>query len=160
MYCSNFCGRGLSSLDKMSLAASYDFEVHRPLPLIPNEIALEIVMMRKTESSLFILPGLYSVFLKILCYTNKSNLKMVEELSMKLKEFLHCSKKEDIYMNYIMLAVAFVKLGNYDKALQYYCLAHVHKRRFVMCNRGCPEWQTRTSVLFYIAQMLQSLMPI
>nr|XP_019925503.2 uncharacterized protein LOC109619595 [Crassostrea gigas] len=160
MYCSNFCGRGLSSLDKMSLAVSYDFEVHRPLPLIPNEIALEIVMMRKTESSLFILPGLYSVFLKILCYTNKSNLKMVEELSMKLKEFLHCSKKEDIYMNYIMLAVAFVKLGNYDKALQYYCLAHVHKRRFVMCNRGCPEWQTRTSVLFYIAQMLQSLMPI
>lgn len=85
---------------------------------------------------------------------------MVEELSMKLKEFLQCSQKEDIYLNYIMLAVAFVKLGNYDKALQYYCLAHVHKRRLVMCNRDCPERQTKTSVLIYIAQMLHSLMPI
>uniref|UniRef100_A0A8W8HW07 Uncharacterized protein n=1 Tax=Magallana gigas TaxID=29159 RepID=A0A8W8HW07_MAGGI len=50
MYCSNFCGRGLSSLDKMSLAVSYDFEVHRPLPLIPNEIALEIKTVNKEEN--------------------------------------------------------------------------------------------------------------
>lgn len=158
-YCSNFCGRGLSIMDKMSIAVSYDFAVYRPMPLIPIEIALEIVMMRKTESCLSIPPGLYSVFLKILCYTYKCNLKMVEKLAIELKDFLHCSEKDDIYMIYIMLAVTFVKLGKYDKALHYYCLAHVHKRRLVIYNCDRPERQTRTSVLFYIAQMLRCLMP-
>lgn len=81
------------------------------------EIVLEVVMMRKIELCFFILFGMYLLFLKIFCYINKSNLKMVEELLMKFKEFLYCLKKEDIYMNYIMFVVVFVKLGNYDKVL-------------------------------------------
>lgn len=117
MYCLIFCGWGLSSLDKMLLVVLYDFEVYWLLFLILNEIVFEIVMMRKIEFSFFILFGLYLVFLKIFCYINKSNLKMVEELLMKFKEFLYCLKKEDIYMNYIMFVVVFVKLGNYDKVL-------------------------------------------
>lgn len=41
-YHKHFCGRGLSIMEKMSLAVSYDFVVHRSMPLIPIEIALEV----------------------------------------------------------------------------------------------------------------------
>lgn len=99
-YCQNFCGRGLSIMEKMSLAVSYDFAVYRSMPLIPNETALEVVMMRKTKSRFFIPPGMYSLFLKKFCYTNKGNLKMVEKLSKKLEDSLRQIEKEDLYLNY------------------------------------------------------------
>lgn len=85
---------------------------------------------------------------------------MVGQLAEKLEDALNQTEKEDLYLNYIMLAVASVKLGNFEKALRYYCLAHIHKKRLVLYNFERPEWQTKTSILFYIAQLLRSLMPV
>lgn len=159
-YPQSFCGRGLSIMEKMSLAASYDFAVYQSMPLIPMEIALEVVLMRNTGSILTIPPELYSPFLKVLCYTNMGNLEMVGSVSIMLKDILQRTTKEKQYLAYIMLGVAFVKLGNYEEGLRCYCLAHIRKRKLVIQNSDRPEWHTRTSVLFYIAQMLRCLIPV
>lgn len=161
-YPHSFCGQGLSIMEKVSSAASYDFAVYQSMPLIPMEIALEVVMMRNTGSILTIPPELYSGFLKVLCYTNMGNLEMVGIVSVMLNDILQRTTKGKQYLAYIMLGVAFVKLGNYEEALRCYCLAHIHKRRSAesVHNSDRPEWYTRTSVLFYIAQMLRSLIPV
>lgn len=159
-YREHFCGRGLSIMEKMSLAVSYDFVVNRSMPLIPIEIALEVTMMKNTSSRLVIPLELYSVFLKILCHTCLRNFKLVEHLAAVLENTVHRTPNEEKYLNYIMLAVTSVKLGKYEKAMRYYCLAHIYKRRLVIYHPDRPEWQSRTSVLFYIAQMLRSLMPV
>lgn len=126
------------------------------------EIALEVVMMRSKGSILTIPPELYSGFLKILCYTNMGNLEMAGIVSVLLKDNLQRTTKRKQYLAYIMLGVTFVKLGNYEEALRCYCLAHIRKRRLAVSvqNADRPEWHTRTSVLFYIAQMLRSLIPV
>lgn len=161
-YPHSFCGQGLSIMEKVASAASYDFAVYQSMPLIPMEIALEVVMMRNTGSILTIPPELYSGFLKVLCYTNMGNLEMVGIVSVMLKDILQRTTKGKQYLAYIMLGVAFVKLGNYEEALRCYCLAHIQKRRSAesVHNSDRPEWYTRTSVLFYIAQMLRSLIPV
>lgn len=159
-YHKHFCGRGLSIMEKMSLAVSYDFVVHRSMPLIPIEIALEVTMMRRAQSRLVIPLELYSVFLKILCHTYLRNLKLVEHLATVLENTLQRTPNAEKYLKYIMLAVTSVKLGKYEKAMRYYCLAHIYKRRLVIYYPDRPEWQSRTSVLFYIAQMLRNLMPV
>lgn len=161
-YPQSFCGRGWSTMDKMSLAASYDFAVYQSMPLIPIEIALEVVMMKNKGSILTIPPELYSGFLKILCYTNMGNLEMAGIVSVLLKDNLQKTTKRKQYLAYIMLGVTFVKLGNYEEALRCYCLAHIRKRRLAVSvqNADRPEWHTRTSVLFYIAQMLRCLIPV
>lgn len=161
-YPQSFCGRGWSIMDKMSLAASYDFAVYQSMPLIPMEIALEVVMMRSKGSILTIPPELYSGFLKILCYTNMGNLEMAGIVSVLLKDNLQKTTKRKQYLANIMLGVTFVKLGNYEEALRCYCLAHIRKRRLAVSvqNADRPEWHTRTSVLFYIAQMLRCLIPV
>ncbi|XP_062578076.1 uncharacterized protein LOC134239961 [Saccostrea cucullata] len=164
-YEENFCGRQMSALEKASLAVSYEFEVHRMMPLVPIEIALEIFLMKNTESRLVIPPKMYSVFLKILCQSNLCNLNEVEKLSQSLK-YCHQEIKGDfqkyntdrLYLSYTMLAVTAIKLGKYEEALRYYCLAHNSKRRLMWQSSQCPEWQTRTSGLFYIAQLLRILM--
>ncbi|XP_048735377.2 uncharacterized protein LOC125650862 [Ostrea edulis] len=156
-YEENMCGQGFSSMEKASLAVSYDFEIFRMMPLVPIEIALEVVMMKHTESRVVIPPKMYSVFLKILCYSNMSNLKVVEELSLTLRDCLAFSNRINRHLNYIMLAVTATKLGKYEDALRYYCLAHNCKRIHIMKNSGCPEWYSRTSCLFYIAQLLRML---
>ncbi|XP_061173327.1 uncharacterized protein LOC133182500 [Saccostrea echinata] len=164
-YEENFCGRQMSSLEKASVAVSYDFEVYRMMPLVPIEIALEIFLMKNTESRLVIPPKMYSVFLKILCHSNLCNLNEVQKLSQSLKdcpeeihESLQKTNTDNVYLKYIMLAVTAMKLGNYEEALRYYCLAHNSKRRLMRNSPNCPEWQTRTSGLFYIAQLLRILM--
>lgn len=161
-YPQSFCGRGWSIMDKMSLAASYDFAVYQSMPLIPIEIALEVVMMKNKGSILTIPPELYSGFLKILCYTNMGNLEMAGIVSVLLKDNLQKTTKRKQYLANIMLGVTFVKLGNYEEALRCYCLAHIRKRRLAVSvqNADRPEWHTRTSVLFYIAQMLRCLIPV
>lgn len=161
-YPQSFCGRGWSTMDKMSLAASYDFAVYQSMPLIPIEIALEVVMMKNKGSILTIPPELYSGFLKILCYTNMGNLEMAGIVSVLLKDNLQKTTKRKQYLANIMLGVTFVKLGNYEEALRCYCLAHIRKRRLAVSvqNADRPEWHTRTSVLFYIAQMLRCLIPV
>uniref|UniRef100_A0A8W8HS83 Uncharacterized protein n=1 Tax=Magallana gigas TaxID=29159 RepID=A0A8W8HS83_MAGGI len=161
-YPHSFCGQGLSIMEKVSSAASYDFAVYQSMPLIPMEIALEVVMMKTTGSILTIPPELYSGFLKVLCYTNMGNLEMVGIVSVILNDILQRTTKGKQYLAYIMLGVAFVKLGNYEEALRCYCLAHIHKRRLAVSSQNSdrPEWHTRTSVLFYIAQMLRSLIPV
>lgn len=159
-YREHFCGRGLSIMEKMSLAVSYDFVVNRSMPLIPIEIALEVTMMGNTSARLVIPLELYSVFLKILCHTYLRNFKLVEHLAAVLENTVQRTPNEEKYLNYIMLAVTSVKLGKYEKAMRYYCLAHIYKRRLVIYHPDRPEWQSRTSVLFYIAQMLRSLMPV
>lgn len=159
-YREHFCGRGLSIMEKMSLAVSYDFVVNRSMPLIPIEIALEVTMMRNTSSRLVIPLELYSMFLKILCHTYLRNFKLVEHLAAVLENTVQRTPNEEKYLNCIMLAVTSVKLGKYEKAMRYYCLAHIYKRRLVIYHPDSPEWQSRTSVLFYIAQMLRSLMPV
>lgn len=161
-YPQSFCGRGWSIMDKMSLAVSYDFAVYQSMPLIPIEIALEVVMMKNKGSILTIPPELYSGFLKILCYTNMGNLEMAGIVSVLLKDNLQKTTKRKQYLANIMLGVTFVKLGNYEEALRCYCLAHIRKRRLAVSvqNADRPEWHTRTSVLFYIAQMLRCLIPV
>lgn len=155
----HFCGHGLRITEKLPRAVSYGFAVYRSMPLIPNEIALEAVMMRDTDLCLFILPEIYSAFLKILCFTEMGNLKMATRVSIQMNDILQCTAdNKSRYLNYIMLAVTFGKLGNYEEALRCYCLAHIYKRRLVLHSSDIPEWQT--SVLFYIAQMFQSLMPV
>jgi hypothetical protein len=144
-------------MEKASLAVSYDFEVLKMMPLVPIEIALEVVMMKNTDSRVVIPPKMYAIFLKILCYSNMSNLKAVQELYQTLKNCLVFTNRITRHLNYILLAITAVKLGEYDDALRYYCLAHNSKRALVMGNSGCPEWSSRTSCLFYIAQLLRML---
>lgn len=86
-------------------------------------------MMRKIELCFFILFGMYLLFLKIFCYINKGNLKMVEELLKKFEDFLCQIEKEDLYLNYIMFVVVLVKLGNFGRVLQYYCLVYIYKKK-------------------------------
>ncbi|XP_022330287.2 uncharacterized protein LOC111128750 [Crassostrea virginica] len=156
-YRTNFCGRGWSAMDKMSIAVSYDFTVYQQMPLIPLEISLEAVMMRKPEYLLSIPPKPYSVFLEILCYFYLGNLEQVNNLSVTLGGMLCQMHQDDIYLVYLMLAVTSMKLGKYEEAMRCYCLAHKSKTRLIMIHSESPEWQSRTSVLFYIAQLLRSL---
>jgi hypothetical protein len=156
-YEENICGQGFDSMEKASLAVSYDFEILKMMPLVPIEIALEVVMMKNTESRVVIPPKMYAIFLKILCYSNMSNLMVVQELSLGLKDCLAFTNRITRHLNYIFLAVTAVKLGDYDNALRYYCLAHNSKRALVTGNSSCPEWSSRTSCLFYIAQLLRML---
>ena len=159
-YPTNICGRGWSAMDKMSVAVSYDFTVYQQMPLIPLEISLEAVMMKKSEYLLSIPPKPYSVFLEILCYFYLGNLERVNDLSLKLRDMLCQMHQDDLYLVYIMLAVTSMKMGKYEEAVRYYCLAHNNKRRLNMYHSNIPEWQSRTSVLFYIAQLLRPFMEI
>ena len=156
-YRTNFCGRGWSTMDKMSVAVSYDFTVYQQMPLIPLEIALEAVMMKKSEYFLSIPPKPYSVFLEILCNFYLGNLGQVNNLSVTLRGMLCQMHQDDVYLVYLMQAVTSMKLGEYEEAMRCYCLAHNSKTRLIMYRLESPEWQSRTSVLFYIAQLLRLL---
>ena len=156
-YRTNFCGRGWSAMDKMSVAVSYDFTVYQQMPLIPLEIALEAVMMKKSEYLLSIPPKPYSVFLEILCNFYLGNLEQVINLSVTLGGMLCQMHQDDVYLVYLMMAVTSMKLGKYEEAMRFYCLTHNSKTRLIMYHSESPEWQSRTSVLFYIAQLLRSL---
>lgn len=154
-YYTNICGKGYSIMEKISFAVAYDFLVYQQMPLIPVEIALEAYMMKTPESFLSFPPKLYSAFLEGLCHFYLGRLDLVKGLSVTLKDMLKCIRRESVYLNYIMLAVTSVKLGKYDSALMYYCKAYTSEIGISMDQPDSQQWQTRTSVLFYIAHLLR-----
>lgn len=122
-------------MDKMSMAISYDFDIYRSMPLIPIEISLEIVLIRNTESCLFILPDLYSIFFFKFYVSKQVESRYGETIVYKVKDALKHTDKEYYYLNNIMLAVTILMLGHYEKALWYCRLVRVRKK-----TRKIQDW--------------------
>ncbi|XP_062587472.1 uncharacterized protein LOC134249101 [Saccostrea cucullata] len=77
-YKKNFCSRALTRIERASLAVSYDFHVYQNRPIIPKEIALEILLVKTQTFFLSIPPRHYSLFLKALCFAKKGDKKKCE----------------------------------------------------------------------------------
>ncbi|KAK3104969.1 hypothetical protein FSP39_014289 [Pinctada imbricata] len=153
LYIEAVCGRNLTMHEKTSLSLSFGFEAHSTMPVLPKDLLLELLLVRKTSYILSIHPLAYSLFLSFLCNLEMGHRRRALENLYELRS-PNIELKKD-YIAPLMTGICQRKVDDFDGALKSFAKGFHKKRRMAeICsyNGECVGWN---SPLFYIALLLK-----